>query len=152
MGNRRLYKIERFHTLGTSESERLKATALPSPERLPSARLLEAGLRAGRSKSLGSVSLSFDKPLPGKPPTRPPLPFSKKPIFHIATQSLKGGVKGHLPVKIGQDSFNFVQRTQRCCRLDPSPWRCDCQGESPFLAKRTRLPCLEVPGRAQKVL
>ena len=28
MGNRRLYKIERFHTLGTSESERLKVTAL----------------------------------------------------------------------------------------------------------------------------
>src|SRR4030042_2286519 len=28
MGNRRLYKIERFHTPGTSESERLKVTAL----------------------------------------------------------------------------------------------------------------------------
>ena len=28
MGNRRLYKIEHFHTLGTSESERLKVTAL----------------------------------------------------------------------------------------------------------------------------
>jgi hypothetical protein len=28
MGNRRLYRIERFHTPGTSESERLKVTAL----------------------------------------------------------------------------------------------------------------------------
>jgi hypothetical protein len=28
MGNRRLYKIERFHRLGASESERLKVTAL----------------------------------------------------------------------------------------------------------------------------
>ena len=28
MGNRRLYKIERFHTLGMSESEALKVTAL----------------------------------------------------------------------------------------------------------------------------
>jgi len=28
MGNRRLHKIERFHTPGTSESERLKVTAL----------------------------------------------------------------------------------------------------------------------------
>ena len=28
MGNRRLYKIERFHTLGTPESERLEVTAL----------------------------------------------------------------------------------------------------------------------------
>jgi hypothetical protein len=28
MENRRLYKIKRFHTLGTPESERLKVTAL----------------------------------------------------------------------------------------------------------------------------
>jgi hypothetical protein len=28
MGNRRLYKVERFRTPGTSESERLKVTAL----------------------------------------------------------------------------------------------------------------------------
>ncbi len=28
MGNRRLYKIKYFHTLGTPESERLKVTAL----------------------------------------------------------------------------------------------------------------------------
>ncbi len=28
MGNRRLYKIECLHTLGTSESEQLKVTAL----------------------------------------------------------------------------------------------------------------------------
>src|SRR4030042_155295 len=48
MGNRRLYKIEHFHALGTSESERLKVTALPSPERL----------RAGRSKSFSPDRLS----------------------------------------------------------------------------------------------
>jgi len=28
MGNRHLYKIERFHSLGTPESERIKVTAL----------------------------------------------------------------------------------------------------------------------------
>jgi hypothetical protein len=60
MGNRRLYKIERFHTTGASESERLKVTALPSPERL----------RAGRSKSFSPDRLSA---------------FSEKSFFHIAT-------------------------------------------------------------------
>jgi len=45
MGNRRLYKIERFHALGTSESERLKVTALnlfhpTAPPRLPKDRFL----------------------------------------------------------------------------------------------------------------
>jgi hypothetical protein len=74
MGNRRLYKVERFHTFGTSESERLKVTAL---------NLWEAS------------GLSFDRPLPGKPPTRPPLPlFQKMGFFHIATQSLGGEGKG----------------------------------------------------------
>jgi hypothetical protein len=37
MGNRRLYKIECLHVLGMPESERLKVTALPSPERLHAA-------------------------------------------------------------------------------------------------------------------
>jgi hypothetical protein len=64
MGNRRFYKIEYLHTLGTREFERLKVTALPSPERL----------RAGRSKSFSPDRLS---------------PF-KMSFFHIATQSLKG--------------------------------------------------------------
>ena len=45
MGNRRLYKIEHFHTLGTSESERLKVTALnlfhpTASPRLPKDRFL----------------------------------------------------------------------------------------------------------------
>ena len=45
MGNRRLYKIEHFHALGTSESERLKVTALnlfhpTAPPRLPKDRFL----------------------------------------------------------------------------------------------------------------
>ena len=88
MGNRRLHKIECLQRLGTSESGRQKVTALPSPERLPSARLLEAGLRAGRSKPLGSVSLSFDKPLPGKPPTRLPLPPLQKAGFLALRHSL----------------------------------------------------------------
>ena len=68
--------------LGTPESKRLKVAALPMPKRL----------RAGRSKSLGSVSLSFDKPLPGKPPNIPDRlsPFPKTHIFHIATQSRNG--------------------------------------------------------------
>jgi hypothetical protein len=50
MGNRRLHKIERFHTLGTPESERLKVTALNLWKASP---------------------LSFDRPLPGKPPNIP---------------------------------------------------------------------------------
>ena len=57
--------------LGGLECKRLKAAALPPPKRP----------RADRSKSLGSVSLSFDRPLPGKPPTRPPPAFSEKPLF-----------------------------------------------------------------------
>ncbi len=78
MQDRRLYQIECFHTLGTSESERLKVTALPSPERL----------RAGRSKSF--------------PPDRLPL-LPKNRFFHIATQSLwgEGGVRGFGHLVIG---------------------------------------------------
>jgi hypothetical protein len=65
MGNRRLYKVECFHMLGMPESEWLKVTAL---------NLWEAS------------RLSFDRPLPGKPPTQPPLSFFKKSFFHIVTQ------------------------------------------------------------------
>jgi hypothetical protein len=60
MGNPRLYKVECFHMFGVPESERLKVTAL---------NLWEAS------------RLSFDKPLPGKPLTQPPLPFFKKFFF-----------------------------------------------------------------------
>jgi hypothetical protein len=60
MASRRLYKIECFHTLGAPESERLKVTALNLWEASPS---------------------SFDRPLPGEPPTRPPLPFFEKSVF-----------------------------------------------------------------------
>src|SRR4030065_605703 len=66
MGNRRLYKIERFHTPGTSESERLKVTDLPSPERL----------RAGRSKSFPPDRLS---------------PFSEKSVFSYCDTVSRGG-------------------------------------------------------------
>jgi hypothetical protein len=55
MGNRR-YKVECFHMLGMPESERLKVIAL---------NLWEAS------------RLLFDRPLPGKPPTQPPLSFSR---------------------------------------------------------------------------
>jgi hypothetical protein len=48
MGNLRLYEIEGIHMLGTSESERLRVTTLPSPKRL----------RAGRSKSFPRDRLS----------------------------------------------------------------------------------------------
>jgi hypothetical protein len=61
MGNRRLYKIECLHMLGTRESERLKVAALPSPKRL----------RAGRSKSFSPSRLS---------------PFPISYFFHITTQ------------------------------------------------------------------
>jgi len=69
MGNCHLYKIKCFHMLGTPESERLKVTAL---------NLWEASY------------LSFDRPLPGKPPKIPDRlsPFSKMGFFHITTQPL----------------------------------------------------------------
>ena len=69
MENRRLNKIECFHVVGMHESERFKVTAL---------NLWEAS------------HLLFDRPLPGKPPTPPPLPVFKKPISYITTQSLEG--------------------------------------------------------------
>jgi len=71
--------------LGTPESERLKVTAL---------NLWEASY------------LSFDRPLPGKPPKIPDRlsPFSKMGFFHITTQSQRevkylplfqgGGIRG----------------------------------------------------------
>jgi hypothetical protein len=51
-----------------------------------------------RSKPLGSVSLSFDKPLPGKPPTRPPLPFESVVFFYddTATMEQKDRERGKL--------------------------------------------------------
>ena len=70
MGNRPLCKIECLHTLGAPESERLKVTALPSPERLHAAQgfgrwgFAQAGL--------------FH-------PTASPL-FKNVGFFHIATQ------------------------------------------------------------------
>ncbi len=61
MGNYHLHQIESFHTFGTPESERLKVTAL---------NLWEASY------------LSFDRPLPGKPPKIPDrLPLFKKSVF-----------------------------------------------------------------------
>jgi len=68
-----LHEIECLHTLGTLESERLKVTAL---------NLWEAS------------RLSFDRPLPGKPPTRPPLPSLIMSAFYIVTQSPEGEGKG----------------------------------------------------------
>ena len=70
MGNRRFYKIECLHTLGTPDSEQIKVTALPSPKRL----------RAGRSKSFPPDLLS---------------PFPKNQFFYVMTQSLGrgGGIK-----------------------------------------------------------
>ena len=57
MGNRRLYKIEHFHTLGTSESERLKVTALnlfhpTASPRLPKDRFLYVATQPLRAGSL----------------------------------------------------------------------------------------------------
>ena len=65
MGNRRLYEIEGIHLLGTSESERLKVAALPSPKRL----------RAGRSKFFSPDRLSL---------------FPKSRIFILRHSLLKG--------------------------------------------------------------
>ena len=64
MGNRRLYKIEHFHTLGTSESERLKVTALnlfhpTASPRLPKDRFLYVAtqpLRAGSFQGNRTIS------------------------------------------------------------------------------------------------
>jgi hypothetical protein len=63
MGNRRLYKIECLHTLGTTESERLKVTALPSPKRLAFAEALaQAGFaQAGLNLFHATASPPFQK-------------------------------------------------------------------------------------------
>jgi hypothetical protein len=69
MGNRRLYKIECLHMLGTPESERLEVTALPSPKRHAFA---EALAQAGYAQA--GLNLFH--------PTAPPF---KKSVFHITT-------------------------------------------------------------------
>ena len=58
MGNQRLYKIEHFHTLGTSESERLKVTALnlfhpTASPRLPKDRFLYVATQPHRAGLAG---------------------------------------------------------------------------------------------------
>ena len=70
MGNRRLYKIECLHMLGAQGSERLKVTAL----------------------NLWDASrLSFDRPLPGKPPNIPDrLPPFKKSVFSYYDTASEG--------------------------------------------------------------
>jgi hypothetical protein len=78
MGNCHLSKIECFHMPGTPESERLKVTAL---------NLWEASY------------LSFDRPLPGKPPKIPDRlsPFSKS-RFLILRHSLYGMMGVFFPI------------------------------------------------------
>jgi hypothetical protein len=73
MGNERWFEIEYFHGVAGPESKQLKATALNLWEASP---------------------LSFDRALPGKPPTRPPLLFSEGLFFHITTQPSRGGDEG----------------------------------------------------------
>jgi hypothetical protein len=79
MGNRRSYKIERFHAPGTPASERLKVTALPSPTYL---RPPKRGLRVGGS-GYAQAGLNLFHP------TASP-PFPKNRFLHIATQSPGG--------------------------------------------------------------
>jgi hypothetical protein len=78
MGDRRSCKIECLHMLGTPESERLKVTALD---------LWEAS------------GLSFDMPLPGKPPNIPdrPPPFQEVGFF-ILRHSLQEEGLADIPV------------------------------------------------------
>jgi hypothetical protein len=73
MASRCLYKIECFHTLGVPEFERLKVTALNLWEASPS---------------------SFDRPLPGEPPTRPPLSFFEKSFFSYYNTPPEGRGRG----------------------------------------------------------
>ena len=61
MGNRRLYKIEHFHTLGTSESERLKVTALnlfhlTASPRLPKDRFLYVATQPLKGGACGALA------------------------------------------------------------------------------------------------
>jgi hypothetical protein len=83
MGNLGWFKIKCLHSVGDSESERLKVAALPS--------FRKAGRHAGLNLWEAS-HLSFDRPLPGKPPNIPDRlsPFPKSRIF-ILRHSLKGG-------------------------------------------------------------
>jgi hypothetical protein len=80
MGNCQLYKIERFHTVGTPESERLKVTAL---------NLLKLLLKIAELP--GEVIIfrivSHRDTLPVHPTVSPP--FQKVVFFHIATQCRK---------------------------------------------------------------
>jgi len=87
MGNRRLYKIELFHTPGTSESERLKVTAL---------NLLKLPLKIAEFP--GGVIIfrivSLRDTLPAHPTASP---LFRKIGFLILRHSLvgeKGGVRG----------------------------------------------------------
>jgi len=80
MGNRRLYRIERFHTPGTSESERLKVTALNLLKLL-----LKIAELPGEVIIFRIVSLRDSLPVH---PTASP-PFQKVVFFDIGTQSRK---------------------------------------------------------------
>jgi hypothetical protein len=81
MGNRRLDKIERFHTPGTFESERLKAAAL-NLLKLP----LKIAELPGEVIIFRIVSLRDTLPAH---PTASPL-FPKDRFFQIGTQSQGG--------------------------------------------------------------
>ena len=96
MGNRRLHKSERFHTLGTSESERLKVTALPSPEQL----------RAGRSKSFSPDHLS---------------PSSKRSVsLYCDTAFYRAGHPADLPAIFLVVGAGFLaQKWSQVCRNRP---------------------------------
>jgi hypothetical protein len=69
MADRCWMETECFHVLGGPESKRLKDAAPNLWEASP---------------------LSFDRPLPGKPPTRPPLSFSEKPYFLCCDTASEG--------------------------------------------------------------
>ena len=90
MGNRRLYRIERFHTLGTSESERPRL-----PPCLRRSGFAQAGLNLWEASRL-----SFARPLPGKAahPTAPP-PFQKVGFFSYCETVLKGPGFLHMLLK-----------------------------------------------------
>jgi len=62
IGNLPLSTIKWRKGLGLHQRVPLEDAALPSPKRLPSARLLEAGLRAGRSKA-SPTGLSVSEPI-----------------------------------------------------------------------------------------
>ena len=76
MRNRRLYKIEGLHTLGTPESKRVKVTALPSPKRLAFAAAL-----ARRGYAQAGLNLFH-------PTASPPFPKNR---FFILRRSLSRG-------------------------------------------------------------